>query len=147
MSRTKTASSFLGRWRIAEMEAWDRDYIDMEVKAFIEFEADGRGQFQFGLVRGCIDYRLAERNGRQAVEWSWEGNDECDSAVGRGWALLETEVVLVGRIFFHQGDDSSFRAEKAAATRRTSTSRKTGTERTPGLPERHGRRGRQSRMP
>jgi hypothetical protein len=42
------------------------------------------------------------------VEFSWEGNDECDPANGRGWAVLEEDGSLRGRIFFHFGDDSRF---------------------------------------
>jgi hypothetical protein len=38
------------------------------------------------------------------VEFSWEGNDECDPASGRGWAVLEEDGSLCGRIFFHLGD-------------------------------------------
>jgi hypothetical protein len=113
----KAESPFVGRWRITEMEVWDSDFLDMEVQAFIEFRKNGMGQFQFGLVSGCIDYHLTERDGKPAVEWSWDGNDECDPAQGRGWAVLETERLLGGRIFIHQGDNSSFRAEKVETGR------------------------------
>lgn len=123
MPRKAEVSPLVGRWRITEMEMWDKDYLDMEVKAFIEFEPDGIGHFQFGLVRGCIDYQSGERGGKPAVEWSWEGNDECDPAMGRGWAILETAKTLAGRIFFHQGDNSSFQAERIATPRRAKRSR------------------------
>ncbi|HOW71083.1 MAG TPA: hypothetical protein PKY77_10820 [Phycisphaerae bacterium] len=118
MPRRLERNEFLGRWRITEMEMWDQDYLDMEVKAFILFEGNGIGQFQFGLVRGCIDYRPSERHGKPAVEWSWESSDECDPAMGRGWAVLETPEMLAGRIFFHQGDDSSFKAKRMSPPRR-----------------------------
>lgn len=52
----KVRSPIIGRWRITEMEQWDRDYCDMEVPAFIEFRPDGLGEFQFGLVSGDIDH-------------------------------------------------------------------------------------------
>lgn len=116
-------SSFLGqiagRWRITEMELWDIDYLDMEVEAFIEFGSDGSGTFQFGLVRGLTDFRLTQRGDLPAVEWSWEGNDECDPAMGRGWAVLEGNRTITGRIFMHQGDESVFRAEKKPGRRRS----------------------------
>jgi len=44
------------------------------------------------------------------VEFTWEGNDECDPASGRGWAVLEEDGSLRGRIFFHHGNDSGFTA-------------------------------------
>lgn len=109
----KAASSpILGRWRITEMDLWHQEDLDMEVPAFIEFRKDGMGEFQFILVRGWMDYRLGKRDGKPAVEWSWDGSDELDPCCGRGWAILETPRRLVGRLFFHQGDDSGFVAEK-----------------------------------
>ena len=107
-----TPSPILGRWRITEMELWDQEDLDMEVPAFIEFRPDGMGEFQFILVRGWIDYYLVEREGKAGVEWSWEGSDEMDPCSGRGWAVLERPGRLVGRVFFHRGDDSGFSAEK-----------------------------------
>ena len=56
-----------------------------------------------------IDYREVERDGKPGVEFSWDGNDEMDPAQGRGWAVLDGDEID-GRIFFHQGDDSAFRA-------------------------------------
>jgi hypothetical protein len=94
------------------MEAWTREDCDLEVPAFIEFRPRGTGEFQFILVSGWIDYRLVERDGKPAVEWSWDGSDEMDPCSGRGWAVLEAPRRLVGRIFFHRGDDSAFKAEK-----------------------------------
>jgi len=48
------------------------------------------------------------------VEFSWEGNDQCDPASGRGWAVLEKDGSLCGRIFFHLGRDSGFTAVRGA---------------------------------
>jgi hypothetical protein len=110
--KPKPESPLLGRWLIVSMSNWDEDYINEEIRAFIEFEPGQRGDFQFGYVRGGIDYRDVLRDGRPAVEFSWEGNDEMDPASGRGWAILEGDV-LNGMIFFHQGDESEFVAERA----------------------------------
>jgi hypothetical protein len=52
---------------------------------------------------GELDGPEAERDGRPGVEFSWEGNDKCDRASGRGWAVLEEDGSLRGRIFFHLG--------------------------------------------
>lgn len=108
----RAASPILGRWRITEMELWEQEDLDMEVPAFLEFRPDGTGEFQFILVTAVIDYRLVERDAKPGVEWSWDGSDEMDPCSGRGWAVLEAPGRLVGRIFFHQGDDSEFTAEK-----------------------------------
>ena len=102
----------VGRWRITEMEMLDQDVFDEEVKAFIRFDPDGMGEFHFCYVHGFIDYRLAERDGEPAAEWSWDGNDEHHLAQGRGWAVRQDDGMLEGMIFFHRGDESSFRAKK-----------------------------------
>ena len=112
--RSKPRSPFLGRWHIVSMSAWDEDYFNEEVQAFIEFEGDEKGSFLFGYVQGMIDYREGLRDGRPAAEFSWEGGDGADGTplTGRGWAILR-EDGLHGMIFIHQGDDSEFEAERA----------------------------------
>jgi hypothetical protein len=115
-AKAKPPSPFEGRWRIVAMEVWDQDFVDAEVEGFIEFDAQGGGEFQFGYVRGDMDCRLTTRDGEPAVEWTWEGNDEMDPAQGRGWAVLKGNE-LHGRLFFHQGDDSDFVARKKAQKR------------------------------
>jgi hypothetical protein len=99
-----------GRWRITEAELWDCDALNLVAPAFIEFTEDGSGSFGFIAIQGEMDCREVERDGRPGVEFSWEGNDECDPASGRGWAALEKDGSLRGRIFFHLGDDSGFTA-------------------------------------
>ncbi len=101
------------------MDLWDRDAIDLLGPAFIDLDADGSGCFRFIAVEGDIDARLVGSDGR--VEFSWDGNDECDPAFGRGWVQLEADGSLRGRIFFHGGDDSAFlavAAEEKPAPRR-----------------------------
>jgi hypothetical protein len=100
-----------GRWRIVEMELWDEDAIDLVGPAFIELHDDDQGSFRFIAVEGWMDVRAVERDRRPGIEFSSEGNDEMDSASGRGWATVGTDGSLEGRIYFYMGDDSSFRAE------------------------------------
>ena len=100
----------LGRWRIVKMDLWDSDAIDLVAPGFIEFARDKTGEFGFIAVRGWMDCRHAERDGRAAVEFSWDGADEGDQVSGRGWAALVDDATLEGRLFFHMEDDSGFRA-------------------------------------
>ena len=119
MAKTKPKSSFVGRWHIVSMETWDEDYFNEEVQAFIEFEADGTGNFQFGYVSGYMDWRPATRDGQAAVEWTWEGGDSADGTplTGQGWAKLEHDE-LHGLIVIHLGDESDFVAKRAKAQKR-----------------------------
>ncbi len=105
--------SVVGRWRIVETELWDSDALNLVAPVFIEFGEDGMGSFGFIAVQGELDCQEVTRDGRPGVEFSWEGNDDCDPASGRGWAVLEEGESLRGRIFFHLGDDSSFTAVRA----------------------------------
>jgi len=104
---------FVGTWHIDEMELWDEDYINMEAQAYIEVDAQNMGHFQFGLVSGQMDGEIVEEGERRRLEFTWDGNDECDEAQGSGWLELTDENHLEGRIKFHHGDSSTFTAERA----------------------------------
>lgn len=100
----------VGRWRIVEMEMWDQETVELLGPGFIEFADDDRGRFAFIAVSGLMDCRWVERDGGPFVEFSWDGDDEGDQVCGRGWAAQTLDGTLSGRLFFHMGDDSSFRA-------------------------------------
>src|SRR6266852_494923 len=75
-SKPKSRSPFWGRWRIISMTAWDKDYFDQEVQAYIRFDANDTGEFHFGYVRAIMNCRERTREGIPDVEWTWESNDE-----------------------------------------------------------------------
>jgi hypothetical protein len=111
-------SPFLGRWHIVSMSMWAEIYVNEEVQAYIQFEENQHGDYQFCLIRGQIDYREGVREGKSCVEWTWEGNDEMmDQVLGRGWAVLEGEA-LHGMFFIHFGDESEFEARRADQAKR-----------------------------
>jgi hypothetical protein len=91
-SRAKTTSAaqinISGKWRITEMDLWDREAIDLVGPAFIEFKGEG-GRFRFIAVDGWMDCRHGQRNGRPSVDFTWDGNDEGDPASGRGWVIWD----------------------------------------------------------
>jgi len=95
--KSKARSPFLGRWRVVRMSAWEDEYFDEEVQAFFKFEETGSGSFQFGYLQGVMDCRTTSREGKSAVEFSWEGGDGADgtSLTGRGWAVLQEAKLLV----------------------------------------------------
>jgi hypothetical protein len=115
----KTPSSWRGRWRIVEMEVWGNDYLDLVVPAHITFDDEAMGSFQFGTVDGWLDCRFSTRDGQPFVEFSWEGNNDNDPGCGRGWAKLSSDTAIEGRLFIHQGDDSSFKAKREALPPKT----------------------------
>ena len=108
----KNIKPFIGRWFIVAMEGWDQKYVNMEIQGHFTFAKDGTGHFQFGLVQGQMDCSIDTADGRERIEFSWEGQDELDPSCGRGWAIIENKE-LRGRIFIHQGDNSAFRARQS----------------------------------
>lgn len=42
----------VGRWGITWMEMRAQDYIDLVEPGYFNFDADGPGEFVFGVVRG-----------------------------------------------------------------------------------------------
>ena len=97
-----------GKWRIAQMELWDREFIDLVGPGYIAFDDDGGGEFAFGAVTGALDCSYA----KASIHFTWEGNDEMDDASGEGWAELHDDGSLRGEISFHHGDESSFTATR-----------------------------------
>lgn len=117
----KTATAFLGSWRIVRMDAFDDRALNLVEPASISFAKSGQGLVSFCAVSGTLDCRYAERDGLPLVEFSWEGFDESDPVSGRGWAVREDDGFLSGHIYRHGSDDSSFVAE--LRTRRASLQR------------------------
>jgi len=102
---------YIGKWRITEMEMWDQDYVDEITEGHFTFEKNGVGYFQVALVEGEIDYRIEKWGEFARLEFSWEGQDENDPDLGRGYVTLN-EDSIEGRLYFHMGDDSWFKAER-----------------------------------
>lgn len=101
---------FSGTWYISKMEMWEEDYFNMEGQAFIEIAPNGSGHFQFGLVSGYIDGKLINHGQTEILDFTWEGNDENDDALGSGWIKLKEKDIIEGRIKFHMGEASGFSA-------------------------------------
>lgn len=104
---------FKGRWHIFEMELWDEDYFNEEVQAYINIDANGIGEFQFGYVHGEIDGKVVEYPNGKRFEFSWLGNDENDPVNGCGWLKIKDSDTVEGEFRFHFGDDSTFLARRA----------------------------------
>lgn len=109
--RKPMAEKYVGRWRITEMELWEKETIEEEGPGFIEFGKDGLGRFHFGLVDGDLDYRIETVAETELLQFSFLGTDEMTEVSGRGWVRLSGEE-LEGRLVFHQGDSSGFKASR-----------------------------------
>lgn len=104
--------TFIGKWKITEMEQWDQEYIDLVEPGYFLFDKEGMGEFVFGTVSGFMDCRFSSDKNIKRVEYSWEGTSETDPACGRGWFELVEKDQLYGKLFIHNGDDSWVKAKK-----------------------------------
>ncbi len=104
---------YKGAWHISEMEMWDLDCCNMEVRAYLRIDSEGLGEFQFGLVFGEVDGEIVTDSTDERFEFTWEGNSECDPASGSGWFRLTGKNGIKGRIKIHMGDSSAFSARPA----------------------------------
>jgi nucleoside-diphosphate-sugar epimerase len=104
----QTRHPLIGKWRIVEMEGFDRDYIDLVELGYITFDTRGGGEFAFGAVTGNLELWYA----RRSVEFTWYGSDEMDEVSGSGSAELEDDGTLSGEIIFHDSDEYGFRARR-----------------------------------
>ena len=95
------------------MSEWDNDYVNKEVRAFINIEKRGMGEFHFGLVQGSMPGDFKKSKEGMIFDFTWEGNSECDSASGDGWMKINGNGTAEGEIRFHLGDTSTFWAKKA----------------------------------
>lgn len=109
-TRSALAAPFQGKWRIAEMDLWDEEAVDLSGPAFLEINGED-GEMQFIAIAAWLDIRYEARTGGPVAEFSWEGVDEGDQCSGRGWVALGTAGRLVGHFFIHAGDDSGFVCE------------------------------------
>ena len=105
---------YIGRWHIVEMEKWDQDFVDMVVPGYILFEDNDSGELQVGAIFGSMDCRIEPYGDSERLAFSWESDDEMDPLDGRGWVILNEGGQLEGRLYFHDGADSGFRAEKTS---------------------------------
>ena len=112
--------SVVGRWRIANMELWDQDAVDLVAPGFIEFEAGSMGSFGFSRSPGQLGLATGSSRRAPGTRVLLKGFEENDPNSGRGWATLEDDGCLRGHLHFHLGDDSGFHVTRAVKAPRSS---------------------------
>jgi len=99
------------------MDLWDQEAVEIVGPGIVELRPDGTATIRFIAVEAWLDLRPTERDGRPAIEFSWEGDDEGTAVSGRGWIALAGADEIVGHIFFHMGDDSGFSGARLSPSR------------------------------
>lgn len=99
--------SVQGRWRVVETPGYN---VAMS-GAYILFDRDG-GEFAIDCLAGSI-HGVCDGD---AVDFTWQGNDEMDEASGDGWAELQDDGSLEGEISLENGDDIPFIARRSTTS-------------------------------
>jgi hypothetical protein len=99
--------SVRGEWRVIETPEYDM----AGPGSYILFAEDG-GEFALDCLTGSIHGRCED----DAVEFTWDGNNEMEPAVGHGWAEILNDGSLEGEICFAGGDDIPFIARRSATS-------------------------------
>lgn len=103
----KSSKRLKGKWRIVEMELWNKDHLDLVGPANIVLDATGHGELAFGALVATLDCAFLAGG----VDFSWHGFDEGDEVFGEGWAELQDDGSLNGEFSYHHGDESTFKAQ------------------------------------
>jgi hypothetical protein len=103
---------FVGQWRVTELQGFDADYINLCGPAKVRISTRGTGRMNFGAVEVELDCKMDDLDER-VLRFSFEGADEGDPIGGRGYCLVDGDV-MTGRLFRHHGDEFGFRAKRAA---------------------------------
>jgi len=110
MTPSAIAKAFRRKWHIVDMKTWPAEFRDLIEPAHITFLGRGTGEMAFCALHGWLDTRYSNRDGLPYAEFSWEGDDDGDPVCGRGWAILEAPDRIIGAVFIHLGDESTFTA-------------------------------------
>ena len=110
---TRNRELVVGRWRILETGVWDQDALDLVIPAHITFGRNGLGEMQLIAIGASIDYRVEKHLDGPVVEFSWSGFDDDDPTSGRASARVDADTMR-GKLFIHQGDESTFVARREA---------------------------------
>lgn len=112
-SRAGDVKAFGGTWRIAELEGFDREYIELTGPPLVRLRVSRRGEvdgsFAFGAQESGIDGRIERSDGGPPrMTFTFEGVDEGDMVHGCGYATLFDQDTLRGELRYHLSDTIRF---------------------------------------
>lgn len=98
--------SINGLYDVVEMEIWTTDADDLAAPARISIQGT-KGKLHFIDFDGQMDIKRT----KDRYLFTWVGNNECEPASGYGNFTCSGDI-LTGRIYLHDGYDSSFIAKR-----------------------------------
>jgi hypothetical protein len=105
---TEIPSEYRGWWRITDTSTWGRRDIDIIGPALLSLTGDGDQ-----LRMYCLLAYLNCKPTKTGVSFTWEGAWEYEQVSGTGRVTLAKDGRLKGIFRIHDGDTSTFTAERA----------------------------------
>jgi len=99
--------SVRGKWRVVETPEHDMAGPSSYIQS-----TETSGEFALDCLTGSIHGRCEG----DAVEFTWDGNDEMEPASGHGWVEILDDQTLEGEICLEGGDDIPFIARRSATS-------------------------------
>jgi hypothetical protein len=112
---------FVGVWRVTEMQGFDQDMVEMDGPALFRIHDERKGYLEFLGMKVDVDFEMSERDEQPFAEFTWWEPHRLPHC-GRGTMTLNG-ATLEGKIYFHGGDRSVFKAEKLSDDSRQSVNR------------------------
>ncbi len=97
----------IGRWRIVEVDLWDRAHLDLCGPARLTITAQG-GEIAFGAPEAGHEVEYA----RDSIGFHWVGCDEGDEVDGEGTAELLDDGTIEIEFAYHYGDEAVLKAKR-----------------------------------
>jgi hypothetical protein len=91
----------IGKWRIVEVDLWDRDYLDLVQSAYLQI-GGGWAEIAFGVVTAGGQPKYS----RTMVFFRFNGFDEGDKISGDLSAELQDDGTIEIELSFDNGDDA-----------------------------------------
>lgn len=95
-----------GRWRIVEVDLWERSHLDLVQPAQMTINADGHGEIAFGALQAGLDVGY----GTSVIFFTWAGFEEMDEMHGSGSAELQDDGSVEIEFTYHLGDKATLKA-------------------------------------
>jgi hypothetical protein len=102
----------IGRWRIVEVDLWDRAYLNLCGPAILTITAQS-GDIAFGALQAALEVEYS----RDSIGFRWAGSDEGDQVEGEGTAELLDDRTIEIEFAYHNGDEAVLKAKRVTSSK------------------------------
>lgn len=111
---------YLDWWHLTESEMWDSEALDLVGPAVLSIGSPQGDRLRMIAIEAEVRCTFS----RNAVSFTFEGYDEGDPISGKGRVKLRPDGRLSGQLQIHDGDESTFLAERTQAPHESRSGRR-----------------------